>query len=370
MGKDYYESLGLKKGASEDEIKRAYKKLAKKYHPDVSSDKDAEHKFKEVAEAYSVLSDAEKKQNYDNYGDSYKNFQGYEGFGGFGRGVDIDFEDIFNSFAGAGFGFGDIFGGRNKRDLGSSIKANITLTFEEAAFGTTKEIKYERIVKCKSCKGTGAEKEKFKTCTTCNGQGRILRQQKTPFGIFQSQTVCHECRGRKEIPEKVCPHCHGKGLERDETKLDVKIPAGINTGNHLRVSGKGNEGNGGIGDLFVVILVEPHEVFKRDEADLYAEIPVSFTEAALGATIEVPTLKGKADLKVPSGTQTGTIFKMKGKGIQKLNSSGHGDEYIKVIVETPDKLNKKQKELLKEFAEQEKLAKKRKGFFKKIFGKF
>ncbi len=373
MSKDYYEILGLKKGASAEEIKKAYKQLAKKYHPDVSKDSEAEHKFKEVAEAYSVLSDPEKKQNYDNYGENYKNFQGFEGFD-FGKGFDFDFEDLFNSFGSGNFGsfgFGDIFGaGRQRADLGSNIKLSINLTFEEAAFGTTKEINYERVIKCKTCHGTGAEKGKFTKCNTCNGQGRIIKQQKTPFGIFQSQTICPTCRGQREIPEKDCGDCRGKGLKRENTKIEVKIPAGINTGQHLKLTGKGNEGKDGIGDLFVVVFVEPHELFKRDDEDLYTEVPISFSEATLGATIEVPTLKGKADLKIPSGTQTGTIFRMKGKGIQKINSSDFGDEYVKVIVEVPKKVSKKQRKILEEFAEEEKLSKKRKGFFKKIFGKF
>jgi molecular chaperone DnaJ len=372
MEKDYYEILGLKKGASAEEIKRAYKQLAKKYHPDVSKDPEAEHKFKEIAEAFSVLSDPEKKQNYDNYGDAYKNFQGYQGQD-FGQGFDFDFEDLFNSFGSGNFeSFGDLFGmgGRQRDDLGSNIKINMTLTFEEAAFGTTKEIHYDRIIKCSHCAGTGAKGGKFTTCKTCNGQGRVIRQQKTPFGIFQSQTICHKCRGKKEVPESECEECRGKGLIHGDTELKIKIPAGINTGNHLKISEKGNQGSDGTGDLFVVIFVEPHEVFKRDDEDLYVEVPISFSEASLGATIEVPILKGKADLKIPNGTQTGTIFKMKGKGIQKLNSNNFGDEYVKVIVEVPKKLNKKQKELLEKFAEEENLAKKRKGFFEKILGKF
>jgi molecular chaperone DnaJ len=371
---DYYGVLGLKKGASVDEVKKAYKNLAKKYHPDISSDPNAEKKFKEIAEAYSVLSDPEKKQNYDNYGDAYKNFQGFggQGFGGFGQGgIDIDFEDIFNQF---GFGgFSDIFGGRggrNKQDLGSNIKKTIEITFEEAAFGCEKEIKYDRIEKCTSCNGTGAQNGKEKTCDTCNGQGRVLRQQRTPFGIFQSQSTCPKCRGKGKIAEKDCPKCNGAGLITKKHKLKVKIPAGINTGNHLRVSGKGHEGKDGTGDLYVVIIVKPHEVFKRDEEDIYTEIPISFTEAALGATVEVPTLKGRADLKVPAGTQTGTIFKMKGKGIKKINYDSVGDEYVKVIVETPKKLSKKQKELLKKLEKEEKMAKKRKSFFEKILENF
>jgi molecular chaperone DnaJ len=347
---DYYSVLGISRNASAEEIKKAYKTLAKKYHPDISKEKDAEHKFKEVSEAYSVLSDPEKKKNYDNYGDAYKNFEGYnqQGFGQ-GFGMDFDFEDIFNSF---GFSnFGDIFGqrgrGQRNKDNGGNIKVNISLTFEEAAFGTEKEIVYDRIKRCEKCKGSGAEEGKEKTCETCRGRGRVIRQQRTPFGVFQSQTICPECGGKGKIPEKECSVCDGKGLISEKENLTIKIPEGVNTGSHLRLRGKGHEGKDGKGDLFVVIFVEPHKVFKRDDSDLYAEIPISFSEAALGAEVEVPTLKGKADLKIPAGTQTGTIFKMKGKGIKKLGSESHGDEYIKVIVETPKKPSKKYKELLK-----------------------
>ncbi len=372
---DYYSVLGLKKGASSDEVKKAYKTMAKKYHPDVSKEENAEVKFKEVLDAYQVLSDPEKKQNYDNYGDSYKNFQGYQqGFSGFGQGqrMDFDFEDIFNQFSGMDFDFGDIFGRRNRRtsqDFGSNVKLNVTLSFNEAAFGVTKEISYDRIKRCEKCNGMGAE-GKLKKCPTCNGSGREVKQQRTPFGIFQTQTTCRHCKGKGNVAEKECKDCNGNGLITEKEKIDIKIPAGINTGNHLRLKNKGHEGKDGNGDLFIVIFIETHEVFKRNEADIYAEIPISFAEAALGTNVEVPTLNGKADLKIPSGTQTGTIFKMKGKGIQKLESSSFGDEYIKVIVETPKKLSKKEEELLEKLSKEEKISKDRKSFFKKIFGKF
>lgn len=367
---DYYSVLGLKKGASIDEIKKAYKTLAKKYHPDVSKDDDAGKKFKEVLEAYQVLSDPEKKQNYDNYGDSYKNFQGYnQGFGQ-GQRMDFDFEDIFSQFS--GMNFSDLFGQRGRRqaqDNGSNVKFNLTLSFEEAAFGITKDIKFDRITRCKKCKGTGAQGS-LKTCPTCNGRGVEVRQQRTPFGVFQTQSTCRYCKGAGKVAEKECNDCRGNGLITKKETIKVKIPPGINTGNHLRMQGKGHEGKDGEGDLFVVIFVEPHEVFKRDEADIYAEIPISFSESALGTTVEVPTLAGKADLKIPSGTQTGTIFRIRGKGIQKLESSSFGDEYIKVIVETPKKLSKKEKEILKKLSKEEKVAKQRESFFKKIFKKF
>ncbi len=375
MSQDYYSILGLKKGATLEEIKKAYKELAKKYHPDVSKEDGAEKKFKEINEAYSVLSDPEKKQNYDNYGEAYKNFSGYNQQG-FGQGMDFDFEDLFNNFSGfSGFGFedmGDLFGSRRgtrreSKDLGSNIKITINLKFDEAAFGTTKEIKYDRFVRCEKCGGSGAEGE-LKTCNVCNGRGVEVKQQRTPFGIFQMQSTCHKCKGKGKTPEKECTNCNGAGINEQLEKLNVKIPAGINTGNHLRLQGKGNEGKHGAGDLFLVILVEKHDLFKRDEEDIYAEVPISFSEAALGATVEVPTLKGKADLKIPAGTQTGTIFKMKGKGIKKIDSDSFGDEYVKVIIETPKKLTKKQKELLESLKSEEDASKKRKGLFEKIFG--
>ncbi len=369
---DYYSVLGLQKSATTEEIKKAYKNLAKKFHPDVSKDPEAEKKFKEIVEAYQVLSDPEKKQNYDNYGDAYKNFQGYQGFG---QGMDFDFEDLFNSFSGFNFGemgFGDIFGSRKrtKKDLGQNISLNLSISFEEAVFGVEKTISYERIEKCSFCNGTGAEDGKETTCPTCNGQGRVIRQQRTPFGIFQTQTTCPKCHGKGKIAEKNCSHCNGNGLENKTTKIKLKIPAGINTGNHLRLKGKGHEGKDGVGDLFIIIFVENHDVFKRDDEDIYAEIPISFSESALGSTIEVPTLKGTAELKIPAGTQTGTIFRLKNKGIKILNSNDFGDEYIKVIVETPKKMSKKQKELLEQLQKEDELKKKRKSVFKKIFENF
>lgn len=370
---DYYTVLGLNKNASIDEIKKAYKNLAKKYHPDVSNDPDAEKKFKEIVEAYQVLSDPEKKQNYDNYGDAYKNFEGFnqQGFGH--GGMDFDFEDIFNQFSGGGFDFSDLFGSSrrgSKKDFGSNLKYDLSISFEEAANGCEKEISFERIAVCKSCEGTGAKNKKMKTCPTCNGKGRIIRQQRTPFGIFQSQSTCHICKGSGQIPEQKCPDCGGRGFLNKKELIKIKIPAGINTGNHLRVENKGNAGKDGEGDLFVVIFVEDHEIFKRDEFDIYTEVPISFSESALGAKIEVPTLKGSANLTIPSGTQTGTIFRLKGKGIKHLNSNYFGDEYVKVIVETPKKLSKKQKELFDQLANEEKAAKKRKGLLEKIFDSF
>ncbi|MCX6800986.1 MAG: molecular chaperone DnaJ [Candidatus Diapherotrites archaeon] len=373
MEKDHYEVLGLKRGAQIEEVKKAYKRLAKKYHPDVSTDKEAEKKFKEIAEAYSVLSDPEKKQNYDNYGNTYKQFEGFSGFD-FGKGFDFDFENIFNQFGFENFSdFGSAFGSTNRRgkDFGSNIKAEISLTFEEAAFGTTKQIAYNKTVRCKNCGGSGAEGGKFKTCKNCGGKGYSIRQSNQGFMVFQSRSVCHHCGGRGKAPEKNCSECNSHGFINKRVSLEVKVPAGINTGNHLfPIKGGGNEGTDGEGALFVVVFVEPHEIFKRDDADIYTEIPISFTEAALGSTVEVPTLKGKADLKVPAGTQTGTIFRMKEKGVKHLNQEGFGDEYVKLIIETPKKISEKQRKLLEELEKEAQLAKKRKNFFSKIIEKF
>lgn len=373
---DYYEVLGLKKGAQPEEIKKAYKELAKKYHPDVSKEHEAEKKFKEINEAYSVLSDPEKKNQYDQFGsDAFKGYsQGFGGGQGF-SGQNFDFEDLFSQFSNFGFSdFGDLFGQgsgggrRQQKDNGSNIKIDLTLTFEEAAFGETKEIIYERIERCDKCHGTGAEGA-LKTCPTCKGKGTQVRQQRTPFGIFQTQSICHTCRGSGQVAEKICTKCDGDGLNAKKTTVQVKIPAGINSGNHLRLAGKGHEGKHGAGDLFLVIYVKEHELFKRDEEDIYAEIPISFTESALGATVEVPTLQGEAELKIPAGTQTGTIFRMKGKGIKILNKESYGDEFVKVVVSTPQKVSKKQKELLEQLKKEDDAAKKRKGFIDKILGK-
>ena len=369
--RDYYETLGLSKGASEADIKRAYKKLAKQYHPDVSQDANAEDKFKEVQEAYSVLRDSQKRSNYDQFGHSFEGFQGQGG-------ADFNFDDIFSSFGGMGGGFSDLFrdafggGRRGGPESGSNLRVDVAISFEDAAFGIEKEITVERVGECNTCTGTGSEDGKEKTCPTCTGSGRVAKTQRTPFGVFSMQSVCHQCKGAGKIIEKPCKQCNGQGIQRQQKKLQVKIPAGINTGNHLRLRGEGNAGTKGgtAGDLFVVVFVEPHDIFKRDDVDVFCEIPISFSEAALGTTVEAPTLYGQADLKIKAGTQTGTLFRLKEKGIKRLNGRGIGDEYVKVIVETPKGLNKKQKALFEEMKGQETVQKERKGLFDKILKKF
>lgn len=374
--RDYYDVLGVSKNASPDEIKSAYKALAKQLHPDVSKDSKAKEKFQEVLEAYTVLSDSQKRQNYDQFGHAAEGFAGYrgfEGFGGFGSGVDFDFSDLFENFSGfEGFGsFADLFGGsgrRNRDRSGENLRLDLSISFEEAAFGTTKTIEIERVEECPSCNGTGAEKGDSgkKTCFRCNGKGILQQTQRTPFGIFSSQTTCPTCRGEGKVIEKACKGCNGKGRVRKIHSVSVKIPAGIETGMHLRLAGEGNAGigRGKKGDVFVVIFVEKHKFFKRDGADLFFESPISFSEAALGTELEVPTLKGKAVLKIPAGTQTDTIFRMKGKGVFDLNSEKTGDQFVKVKVLTPERLSREERELFEKLARKNGVKEKRKGAFK------
>jgi len=365
--REYYEILGLKKGASIQEVKEAYKKLAKKYHPDISKEENAEEKFKEVLEAYSVLSNPQKKENYDKFGHAAEGFQGYGGFGGQGfdfSAMDFDFDDLFKNF-----GFGDIFGSRQRRGprKGVDLRFDLSIEFEESAFGVKKEIEIERIEACDKCSGSGSEKEEdLVSCSQCNGTGMQTHSQRTPFGTFNTRTTCRKCGGEGKTVKNPCTKCNGTGRIRKKRKITVAIPEGIQNGAYLRLRNEGNAGERGAGngDLYVVIFIEPHEFFKRDEADIYGEVPITFSLAALGGEIDVPTLKGKAKLKVPSGTQTGTIFRLKEKGIKDIEEGGFGDEYIKVILRTPEKLSKKQKELFEELKEGEKTTEN--GFFKKF----
>ncbi|MDD5147992.1 MAG: molecular chaperone DnaJ [Candidatus ainarchaeum sp.] len=372
--RDYYEALGLKKGAGIEEVKQAYKELAKKYHPDLNKDHGAEEKFKEILEAYQVLSNPEKKANYDQYGHGFEGFQGYQRPEGFGAaGFDFDFENLFRNMGGfEEFGFGNIFGGQfgqerqSRKTKGSNIRVDMTLSFEEAVFGTEKEITVERIENCRACEGTGAKDAELSTCPQCRGTGRARHMQRTPFGLFAAESTCPKCRGTGRIAESPCKECRGEGKVLVEKTIKVKIPAGIDTGNHLRLSGQGNEGSAGTGDIYIVVFAEKHKLFKRDGADIFAEIPVSFAEAALGAKIDVPTLKGEVSLSIPPGTQTGTIFRLHGKGIKRLEGKGFGDEFVKAIIETPKDLGKRQKELFQELLKNEKEREKRKGLFEKL----
>ncbi|MBS4215598.1 MULTISPECIES: molecular chaperone DnaJ [Neobacillus] len=350
--RDYYEVLGLSKGASKDEIKKAYRKLSKQYHPDINKEPDAADKFKELAEAYEVLSDDQKRAHYDQFGHTDPN----QGFGGFGGGSDFGggfggFEDIFNTFFGGG--------GSRRRDpnaprQGADLQYTMTISFEEAAFGKETDIEIPREETCETCSGSGAKPgTKPETCKHCQGSGQVSVEQNTPFGRIVNRRTCHYCNGTgKEIKNK-CATCGGAGKVKKRKKIHVKIPAGIDDGQQMRLSGQGEGGiNGGpAGDLYVVFHVRDHEFFERDGDDIYCEMPITFVQATLGAEIEVPTLHGKVKLKVPSGTQTGTKFRLRGKGVPNVRGYGTGDQHILVRVITPTKLSDKQKQLLREFDE-------------------
>ena len=358
--RDYYEVLGLQKGASDDEIKKAFRKLAMKYHPDKNpGDKEAEEKFKEINEAYAVLSDPEQKSKYDRYGHAGVDpnaFQGFEGFGGF--------EDIFNMFGGAfggggfgGGGFGGFggFGGqqrsRSAARKGSDIQKQMTISFEDAAFGATKKIKLTKYVKCKTCGGTGASPgTSKKACPRCGGTGELRTQQQTPLGSFMSVSPCPDCGGSGQINESPCADCGGTGRVKDTVTITVNIPAGVDNDSVIPIRGQGEPGiNGGPdGDLYIVLRVKDHKLFERKGTDLWLDIPISFEQAALGDEIIVPTLEEKIKYKVPAGTQPGTVFRLKGKGIKSLRSNRKGDLYVKVYLEVPTKLNKAQKKAIQE----------------------
>lgn len=370
--RDYYEVLGVAKGASEDEIKKAYRKMAKQYHPDLNpGNKEAEAKFKEVNEAYEVLSDSDKRSRYDQFGHAGvdPNFGGGAGGGSPFQGG-FDFTDIFDSFFGGGFG-----GGRranpNAPRRGSDTEANLVISFEEAAKGCKKTVTYHQVENCSDCGGTGAAAGTSpKTCPNCGGTGQVRINQRTPFGVVQSSQTCDRCRGTGKIVETPCKTCDGKGRVRRKKTVEVTVPAGIDDEQILNVGGKGNAGvNGGPnGDLHIYISVRPHPIFERRGMDVWCEMPITFTQAALGADVVVPTLDGKVSYHVHEGTQPGDVFKLKGKGIQSLHGRGRGDQYVQVTVEVPKNLNKKQKELLTELdsASDEKNYQKRRSFFSKL----
>lgn len=355
--RDYYEVLGLKKGASDAEIKSAFRKMAMKYHPDRNpDDKDAEEKFKEINEAYSILSDPDKKSKYDQFG-----FAGVDpnaGFGGGGGGFSGfgGFEDIFGDiFGGFGGGFGSSRGAnRNGPRKGSDLQKRMDITFEEAAFGAKKEIRLTKNVTCDDCGGTGAEKgTEKKTCPVCGGTGRVQSVQNTPFGQFATQTTCSRCGGSGQIIEKPCSKCGGSGKVRKTVTISVDIPAGVDNDSVIPIRGQGEPGiNGGpAGDLYLVLNVGPHKLFTRQGDDLWLEMPITFAQAALGDEITVPTLSDKVSYKIPAGTQPGTVFRLKGKGVKSLKANRYGDLYVKVDLEVPTKLDAKQKKLIREMGE-------------------
>jgi len=349
--RDYYEILGVSKTATDQEIKSAFRKLAKQYHPDVCKEADAEEKFKEVQEAYAVLSDPNKRKQYDQFG--HQAFQG-GGAGGFnGAGFDFsdfDFSDIFGDIFGGGFGF-NFGGGRNTRSRATKGRDQIMgmkLTFEEAVFGTTKTVKIDLMDNCDECDGKGGKGEE--TCDRCNGRGVIEEQQRTILGAFISKTTCPKCNGTGNSYKDVCNKCRGKGKIKVTKEYDVKVPAGVDTGNQLRMSGKGEAGtNGGPnGDLYIEFNVEAHPIYVRDEDDIYLEVPVTIVEAALGTKKEVPTLYGNINLVIPAGSQSGDKHRLRGKGIDNSTTRRKGDMYIILKVVIPTKLNRDQKKLLEQ----------------------
>ena len=354
--RDYYEVLGVNKNATEDEIKKAYRKVAKQYHPDLNpGDKTAEEKFKEANEAYEVLSDSEKKARYDQYGHAGvdPNFGagggGFGGFGGFGDAFDLG--DIFGSFFGGGFGGGQRQNPNAPRK-GSTVTANVTISFEEAAKGCKKSVRINRVDTCSVCGGTGCQKgTSAETCKTCGGRGTINVQQRTPFGVMSTTKQCSDCGGRGKTIKNPCNHCHGSGFETKAATVEVDIPAGIDDRQALNVRGGGNKGiNGGpTGDLRVNINVRPHPFFERDGFDVWCDFTVTYAQAALGDTLFVPTLDGKVKYELPAGTQPGEVFRFRGRGIAQLGGRGRGDQFVRIIVDVPKNLNAKQKELLKQF---------------------
>ena len=341
--KDYYELLGISRNASEEEIKKVYRKLALQYHPDRNpGDKQAEEKFKEVSEAYQILSDAEKRAKYDQYGHA-----AFGEGGPFGGGFDFTagFEDVFGDI------FGEFFGGgaRRGRGRGDDLRYNLSLKFEEAVSGVEKKIKIPRHGPCETCRGSGAKAGTApQTCPTCRGRGQVSFQQ----GFFSVSRTCSQCQGQGTIIKDPCASCAGSGRLRKLHTLSVKIPAGVDTGSRLKLRGEGESAPaGGVpGDLYVVIQVEPHPIFVRENLDILCDVPISFAQATLGAEIDVPTLNGKVKMKIPAGTQSGKVFRMKGKGIADVQGYHQGDQHVRVSVETPTHLTPRQKELLKEFA--------------------
>ena len=355
--KDYYEVLGVSKTATDEEIKRAFRKLAKQYHPDLNKDPGAEEKFKEIGEAYSVLSDQTKRRQYDQFGHAaFQNGGGNSssGFSGFDMG-DINLDDILSDLFGGGFsgfsGFGQRGRSSSRSSKGKDIRVVLNLTFEEAAFGCEKDIKLNLTSTCSKCNGKGGFNEK--TCKTCGGAGKVLEQQQTIFGYMQTQKTCPTCRGLGKSYETECSECHGKGIVDKVKTLTVTIPEGVDEGYQLRLSGKGNAGlNGGPnGDVFLEFKIKEHPLFERDGSDIYLEVPITITDAALGCKKEIPTLYGNIVLEIKAGTQNYTKLKIKGKGIKTPNSLGKGNMYAVINIITPTKLDRKQKILLQDLSE-------------------
>lgn len=368
--RDYYEILGIDKNATDADIKKAYRKLAKQYHPDLNpGDKEAEQKFKEVNEAYEILSDQQKRSNYDQFGHAGNDPNGFGGFGSGGFGGTGGFEDIFDMFFGGGG-----FGGSTRRkgpQKGADLRVDIELKFEEAAFGKEEDIEITRMEDCHTCSGTGAKPgTKVKTCDKCNGAGQVQYTQNTPLGRFVNVKTCDKCNGEGKTIETPCNTCHGTGKEQKVRTIHINIPAGVDNGSVLPLRGEGEPGDKGgrRGDLYVYIHVKPHPIFTREGNNIYCEVPITFAQAALGVELSVPTLDGKVKYNIAEGTQTGTVFRLKGKGVPNVRGYGRGDQYVKIKVEVPKKLNKEQKDLLQKFAEisGQEVHEQNKGFFDKV----
>ncbi len=375
--RDYYDILGVEKNISGDELKKAYRKLALKYHPDRNKEEGAEEKFKEISEAYGVLSDSEKRAKYDQYG--HAGVDGRWSQEDIFR--DVNFEDIFRGYGGGGSSglggiFGSIFGGGGRRrggpQRGSDLRIDLAIKFEEAYKGVEKSIKLPRTENCSTCGGSGAKPgTNPQTCKTCGGSGQATRAQQTPFGQFMTTSTCPTCRGRGKVVDDPCTECHGNGKVQKKRTIKVKVPAGIESGSRMRVTGEGEHGSAGgpPGDLFVDIYVKPHKLFKRMGNDVVVGADINFTQAALGDEIMVPTVDGKVKLKVPAGTQTGATFRVKDKGMPNIHGYGQGDLHVQVNVKVPKKLDSKQKRLLREFAKasgEKPLKENEKGLFEKV----
>ena len=360
--KDYYEVLGVDKNATQAEIKSAFRKLAKKYHPDINKEEGAEAKFKEVGEAYSVLGDEQKRKQYDQFGHAaftnggagaggyggYGNFQGFQGFDGFD---DFDFGDIFDGIFGGSFGSSRRGNKKNRPRKGDDTLVRVNLTFEEAVFGCKKELKLDLDEECTNCNGKGGFDEK--TCSTCNGTGRVVTQSQSIFGVIQQQTTCPDCGGTGKTFERVCSDCRGTGHVVKNKTIEVDIPAGVDDGSELRISGKGSKGyNGGPnGDIYIQFKVKEHQIYQREGDDIYLDLPITITEAVLGCKKEIPTLYGNLVIEIDSGTQGGTKLRVRGKGVENVRTGKKGDMYVIVNVLIPEKIDKKQKELFKELDE-------------------
>lgn len=361
--KDYYKILGVDKGVDKDTLKKAYKKLALKYHPDrVSEDKKEEYeeRFKEISEAYTILGDDKKREQYDNFGDSaFNQGGGGSGFGGFrssggfngfgGENMSDMFRDLFESH----FGGGSFRGEQNTRS-GEDLQYELVIDFEEAVFGCEKEVEIRKNILCEECEGTGAKDKKLEKCDNCKGKGRVAVNQRTPFGIFRQVTICDKCHGEGRAPIQKCKHCNGKGIVNDRVKIKIKIPQGIDNSQIIRVEGKGDAiKNGENGNLFIVIRVKPHKTFKRDGDDIHIDFSITFSQAALGCRVSIPTLKGNKKIKIAPGTESGTIVRLRGEGVENVNNYRTGDQFINLKLETPKKITKKQEKLFKELSKLE-----------------